>query len=126
MSSLATAPPLKPPRARWTVDEFHELSQLPIFERRRMILVDGEVLDMPAANHQHDVGIGICQQRLAEVFDAKSYWLRVQMALPMGKWTDPVPDLAVVAGALRTHVKQPNFALLVVEVADSSFDYDTG
>jgi Uma2 family endonuclease len=125
MSILAT-PKRYPPRVRWTVDEFHEMASLPIFENRRMILVDGEILDMPPANHPHDMGIGACQEALELVFSKSQFWVRVQMALPMGARTDPVPDLAVVAGARLTHSRQPNSALLVVEVADSSLDYDTG
>jgi Uma2 family endonuclease len=131
--SEAPAPPtslptfwMRPPRLRWTVAEFHELAALPKFENRRMILVDGEILDLPPANHPHDLGIGLVQLALATIFGSGSYWVRVQMALPLGLTTDLIPDLAVVLGAMRMHTVQPSSALLVVEVADSSLAYDTG
>ena len=113
-------------RIRWTVDEFHELASLPVFEGRKMILDDGEILDMPPANHPHDMGIGSCQDVLELVFSRSDYWIRIQMALPLGLHTDPIPDLAVVEGARLTHRQQPTSALLVIEVFDSSLDYDFG
>jgi Uma2 family endonuclease len=111
---------------RWTVDEFHELACLPALEGRKLILVDGEVLDMPLANHPHDMGIGRTDRQLRQIFHEAHYWVRIQMALPLGLHTDPGPDIAVVAGEMTTNVEQPTTAILVVEVADSTLDYDIG
>jgi Uma2 family endonuclease len=132
MPTLAVPPPSQPSRGyvvqpvRWTVDEFHELAGLPVFEDRKMILVDGEILAMPPANHPHDMGIGSCQDALELIFSKNDFWIRIQMALPFGQRTDPIPDLAVVAGARLTHWRQPSTALLIVDVSDTSIDYDAG
>jgi len=125
------APPLpssgpSPSRKRWNVDEFHELAVLPIFENRKMILVEGEVLDMPMANHPHDMGVGACQDMLETNFPKGGYWVRIQMALPLGRNTDPGPDVVVVTGSRSSHLRQPTSALLVIEVSDSTIEYDTG
>ena len=120
------SPRVQVQRVRWTVDEFHDLASLPIFEGREMILVDGEILDLPPANHPHDMGIGSCQDALELVFSKNSYWIRIQMALPVGPRTDTTPDVAVVEGPRLTHLSQPTTAILVVEISDTSFDYDTG
>lgn len=116
----------RPPRLRLTVDEFHELAGLQSFADRRMILVDGEILDMPPANHPHDMGISLCHLALAVLFPHTAFWIRIQMALPLGLFTDPIPDLAVVAGPMRSHTAQPTAALLVVEVSDTTIAYDLG
>jgi Uma2 family endonuclease len=113
------------PRKRWTLEEFHLLCGLPTFENRKMILVDGEILDMPNPNPPHDVGVGQTDEALRNAFGA-SFWVRVQMALVLGLATDPMPDLAVVTGPRRKYLTHPTSALLVVEVADSSLAYDTG
>src|SRR6266436_5618274 len=99
MVTLASPPPPPrlPPPMRWTVDEFHLLRGMPAFEHRRMILVEGEIHDMPNPNPPHDVGIGQREDALRDAFEP-GFWVRVQMALVLGKATDPVPDLAVVAG----------------------------
>ncbi len=43
----------------------------------------------------------------------------------LGQDTDPEPDLAVVPGRPRDYAGHPTTAALVVEVADSSLDFDT-
>lgn len=116
----------QPQRLRLTVEEFHELSGLRSFANRRVILVDGEILDMPPANHPHDMGISLSHLALAVLLPHTAFWIRIQMALPLGLHTDPIPDIAVVAGTMRSHSVQPTTALLVVEVSDSTLAYDLG
>jgi Uma2 family endonuclease len=114
------------PRKRWTLDEFHLLCGLPKFENRRMILVEGEILDMPNPNPPHDVGVGQTEEALREAF-GKEFWIRVQMALVLGQATDPMPDLTVVPGPRsRYALVHPTTAHLVVEVSESSLTYDKG
>ncbi len=47
------------------------------------------------------------------------------MSLALGRSIDPVPDLAVVAGSPRDYLQKPTTAVLVIEISDSSLDYDT-
>jgi Uma2 family endonuclease len=60
------------------------------------------------------------------LFPHTAFWIRIQMALPLGLFTDPIPDLAVVNGPMRSHTVQPTTASLVVEVSDSTLAYDLG
>src|SRR5262245_35033488 len=111
-------------RKVWTLDEFHLLCGLPKFENRRMILVEGEILDMPNPSPPHDIGIGQTDEALRLAFGG-DYWIRVQMALVLGQSTDPMPDLSVVPGPRKKYTLHPTTALLVVEVSESSLGYDT-
>ena len=119
-SSFAPIPQPK----RWTVKDFHQLRGMPWFESRRMILVQGEILEMPSPNPPHDAALGLTDQALRAAFGS-GFWVRGQMALVLGQTTDPVPDLAVVPGSPRDYTEHPRTALLVVEIADSSLKYDT-
>jgi len=136
MSALTVAPPSKlhlpalqsvalPTKKRWSVSEFHRLSESGIIKGVPTILIDGELVVIPLANHPHDMGIAACSAALSKQFDADNFWVRIQMALPLGQDTDPGPDLAIIAGAWRTHQRQPTTALLVVEVSDSTLRFDT-
>lgn len=109
---------------RWTCDEFHQLSDEGWFEGERVILVDGEVIEMPAPNPPHDMAVGLTDYLLKGLFGA-GYWVRVQTGLPLGQATDPVPDIAVVPGSPRSYPQHPSAALLVVEISDTSLAYDT-
>jgi Uma2 family endonuclease len=51
--------------------------------------------------------------------------VRNQLPLVLGLLTDPEPDLAVVPGNARDYATaHPTSALLVVEISDSTLDYD--
>lgn len=110
---------------RWTCDEFHRLWDRGALEGNWVILVDGEMLDMPAPDLPHDVSVELVNVWLRAAFPA-GYWVRVQMGLVLGVNTDPIPDVALVRGGPRTLVQLPHTADLVVEVANTSLPYDTG
>jgi Uma2 family endonuclease len=128
--SLATTPPIGsqrlpfPNRKRWTVAEFHQLRSATWLESRRLILVEGEILEIPGPNPPHDSSLGLAEEALRGAF-GRGFWVRGQMALVLGLATDPVPDLAVVEGSPRDYTEHPRTALLVVEVAESSLAYDS-
>jgi Uma2 family endonuclease len=118
-------PPTPPPRYRWTCEEFHQLGEEGWFDGRKVILVDGEILDMPLPNPPHDMATSLTDYKLKAIFSS-GFVVRVQSALVLGQDTDPGPDLAVVVGSPRDYVQHPRTAVLVVEVADSSLSYDCG
>ena len=61
---------------------------------------------------------------LRDVF-GKGWVVRVQSPLALGEQSDPQPDIAVVAGSRRDYRKaHPTTAVLIVEVADTTVDYD--
>lgn len=127
--SLATFPVVTPPqitlpqRKRWTVAEFHALRAQPQFENRWMILVEGEIIEMPGPNPPHNAALALTQAVLQAAF-GNGFWVRSQMPLVLGLSTDPVPALAVVPGEPRAWKDQPRSALLVVEISDSTLNYD--
>jgi Uma2 family endonuclease len=114
-----------PHRKRWTVAEFHQLRAAAWLESRRLILVEGEILEMPSPNPPHDASLGLTEEALRGAF-GHGFWVRGQMALVLGLATDPVPDIAVVQGRPRDYTDHPRSALLVVEIAESSLSYDCG
>ena len=121
-SLLAPQFPLPQPK-RWTVAEFHQLRSETWLEAQRMILVEGVVLEMPNPDPPHDAGLGLLEELLRVAFGQR-HWIRGQMALVLGLSTDPVPDIAVVAGSPRNYKDHPRTALLVVEISQSTLAYD--
>jgi Uma2 family endonuclease len=94
-------------------------------EGRKLILIDGEILEMAQAKPPHDRALGLTGNWLGGVFPNTQFWVRIQMGLYFGINTDPLPDLAVVPGTPRTLTQVPTTALLVIEVAESSLAFDT-
>lgn len=136
--AIAVLPTLAPPKPAvglavaqvwpqlrmWTSDEFHQLSDMGWFEGQNVILIEGEILQMPAPNPPHDMALTLADYILKVIF-AVGFTVRVQMGLALRQATDPIPDIAVVSGSPRDFVQHPNTASLIVEVSDSTVDYDT-
>jgi Uma2 family endonuclease len=132
--SSAVLPPPAPPAPpgfsspspkRWTSDEFHRLGDAGFFEGHNFILIHGEILEMPAAGALHDVALSLLDDLIRKCLPT-GFSIRCQMSLVLGRTTDPVPDLAVVRGSARDFLQKPTTAELVVEISDSSLDYDLG
>ena len=122
---IATPVPPGPPRnLRWTVDQFHYLGDLGMFEGRRAWLVDGVILEEGPMNPPHRIALELSEEALRVAFGT-GWRVCNQMPLVLGQTTDPEPDLAVIAGSPRGATAHPSTAALVVEVSDSSLRYDT-
>ena len=89
------------------------------------MLVNGEILEMPAAGGPHDVALTLLDDLIRRAFPT-GFAVRCQMSLVLGRSIDPVPDLAVVSGSARDFIHKPTTAALVVEISDSSLDYNVG
>ena len=80
---------------------------------------------MPVPNPPHSTSKALAEEVLRRIFST-GFVVRGENPLILGRTTDPVPDLAVVPGSTRdSATTHPTTAVLVVEVADSSLDYDT-
>jgi Uma2 family endonuclease len=113
-----------PRPVRWTCAEFHRLGDLGAFEGRRAMLIDGTIMEEGPMNPPHAVTLGLVEEAVRTAL-GPGWWLRNQSPLILGQTTDPEPDLAVVPGRPRDYGGHPTTADLVVEVADSSLDFDT-
>lgn len=128
-SSPASTPPpvLGAPRPiKWTCDDLYKMEALPSVRDRKIMLIDGEVLVMAAPSELASISHQLTENCLRPIFPPDQYSIRSQLGMFFGINTDPVPDIAVVIGPPRAHAYHPRTALLVVEVADTSFAFDTG
>ena len=120
---MHTTQPNKPCRQRWTVEEYERLAEQGFFTNRRVELVMGEIVQMPAMRNYHAVALSLVRDALAAAF-GDDHWIRSQMPLRLGKRSQPEPDAAVVPGQPRDYQAHPTTALLVVEISDTSLAYD--
>jgi len=126
-SSLAPGHSALWPRPlKWTCDDLSQMGGLPSFRDRKLMLIDGEILEMAPPGPPATIAQLLIENWLRTVFPPDRFCVRIQLGMFFGINTDPVPDIAVVQGSPRTQVRHPKTALLIVEVADSSLAYDTG
>jgi Uma2 family endonuclease len=120
-------PTISTPRPyRWTREEFFHMIDMGWFQDRRVELIEGEVLEMPAQKDYHGAAITLTIDALRLAF-GPGLWVRNQMSLDLSPRSVPDPDLAVIPGSPRgitTTTAMPTSALLLVEVAETTLAYD--
>lgn len=116
-------------RVRFTVDQYEDMGRAGILgEDDRVELVDGEIVQMSPIGARHMA----CVNRLNALLTPRlgqRYVISVQNPIRLSRYQEPQPDLAVLKWRDDFYAAaKPTAAdvLLVIEVAETSFDYDTG
>jgi Uma2 family endonuclease len=112
---------------KFTTQQYHLMHEAGVFnEGDRLELINGEIKTMSPIGRKH----AVCVTRLQELFISRllgkvQVWSQNPILLDNG--SEPQPDLAILkrrqdfyADCLPT----PEDILLIIEVADSSIDYD--
>jgi Uma2 family endonuclease len=126
--SIATLPvvPAEPDaRFRFTIEQFWEMYERGFFDGKRVELVGGEIVAMPAQSNEHFGTIEEVRDVLAGVFGA-GFWVRMQGTLNLAPHGVPDPDIAVVPGDRESYRGRgnPTTAFLIVEVSVARLAYD--
>ncbi len=109
---------------RWSVDEYYKIYELGLFAGRRVELIKGEIFEMSPMLSPHATSIQLVSEILRGVFE-RDFDIRAQMPINFGKFSEPEPDVAVVAGTIRDFTDHhPTTATLLVEVALTSVRFD--
>ena len=122
------APQVTRETRKFTAEEYFRMVEAGIIqEDERVELVEGEILLMPPMGHPHASGIMRHTRIFASLIVANRVTLLVQAPLPLSEHSAPEPDLALLkfreddyAGGYAS----PEDTLLVIEVAESSLNYD--
>jgi Uma2 family endonuclease len=92
----------------------------------RVELLEGEIIEITPEKSRHAATVDLVLEALRSAFGA-FHMVRVQHPLAVSGTSEPQPDLAVVPGSARDYVDEhPTSAVLVVEVSDTSLEYDRG
>jgi Uma2 family endonuclease len=117
-----------PPKPlRFTISQYRQLGSTNLFNDVKTMLIDGELYVMGMPKPPHDFGLSAALEFLQSAFGGKPFYIRNQQGFDIGTDSDPGPDLAVVKGTFRDYRdKTPTEAVMVVEIAVTSLDIDTG
>jgi Uma2 family endonuclease len=117
-------PKTVPPRVkRWTKREFYALVEKGEFQRPRVSLFRGELYEMSAVGALHERALMGVSNWMYRNFDP-AFQVRIQMSMNVPGETINEPDAAVVTHEQLVPMPYPQCAELVVEVSDSSLDFD--
>lgn len=114
-------------RRLFTVEEYHKLAEAGILvEDDRVELIDGEIVEMSPIGSRHQACVDWltreCSGRLRH-----AAIVRVQGPIRTGDRSEPQPDVALLRPRQDFYAQEhpgPADVLLVIEVADTTADYD--
>jgi len=114
-------------RHRITVDEYHRMAEAGSFAPdARVELIDGVIIDVPPIGSAHAGTVTELDTLLHRAVGDRAI-VRCQQPVEVGKYSEPQPDLALVAtraGFYRDSHPTVQDALLVIEVSDSTLQDD--
>ena len=112
---------------RFTVEEYHKLAEVGILsEDDRVELIEGEIIVNSPIGSKH----AACVNRLTHLFSQRvggRAIVSVQNPIRLGEHSEPQPDLALLKPRPDFYAEEhpkPEDVLLVVEVAETSSEYD--
>lgn len=123
MGSLSDAVTLR--TRKFDVEEYHRLGEAGILhDDDRIELIEGELVEMAPIGGEHATIVSTFTMIVARQCDSTQL-LHVQNPLRLNRESEPQPDL-VLARFVPKSRDVPNFkdALLVIEVSDSTYNYD--
>jgi Uma2 family endonuclease len=114
-------------KRRFTADEFLRMAETGILcEDDRLELIDGEVVEMSAIGLPHVAAVS-CATRALVMGAGDSAIVQPQGAVRLDLYYEPEPDLVLLKPRSDFYISRrpgPADVLLVIEVADSSLEYD--
>ncbi len=121
MSALATT-------YKFTFDEFYRLYEIGLIESKdRIELLNGEIIIMHAIGHRHAQTVTNLTADFLEQ-SRRRYLISPQNPVVLEEYSAPQPDIVVVPWSRRKANRHPtpSEVFLIIEVADSSLQYDRG
>ncbi len=116
-----------PQKRTFNVEEYYQMVRCGILkEDDRVELIDGEIIQMTPIGTKHSAGV-IRINRLFSKYYADEAIINIQNALRIDDWNEPQPDLTLLKldeDWYSYRVPQAEDAYLVIEVSDSSREFD--
>jgi Uma2 family endonuclease len=109
---------------RWKRKEYDRLVELGVFEGEPLELIAGQLVVAEPQGSYHASSISAAEYAVRAVLPP-GWLVRTQLPVSLDDESEPEPDLAVVPGQPADYrAAHPERPALVVEVADSSLDFD--
>lgn len=112
---------------RWTVGDYHRLSELGLLDRQeRTELIAGQITLMAAKGTPHVTALYLLANILRDRLGNQAL-IRTQDPIQLDDFSEPEPDLVIVRGTVLDYAEQhprPEDIDLIVEIADSTLKQD--
>jgi len=116
-------------RRHFNVAEYYKMAAAGVFsEDDRVELIEGEIVEMNPIGSRHAACVGRLTELLGRLVVGEAIvW--VQNPVQVSDYSEPLPDVALLKRRDDFYAQanpRPSDVFLIVEVADSSVEYDRG
>jgi Uma2 family endonuclease len=116
-------------RRHFNIAEYYKMAAAGVFsEDDRVELIEGEIVEMNPIGSRHAACVGRLTKLLGRMADDNAIvW--VQNPVQVSDYSEPLPDVALLRRRDDFYAQanpQPPDVFLIIEVADSSVEYDRG
>lgn len=112
---------------RFTISQYHQMSEAGILsENDKVELINGEIIEMSPIGRRHAACVDRINRLFSNILGIKVI-VRVQNPILLNNLSEPEPDIALLkprADFYESGHPQPQDIFLLIEVADSSIEYD--
>jgi Uma2 family endonuclease len=117
-----------PQRTRFDVDQYHRMGEAGIFPPdARLELIDGEILTMAPIGVGHAFAVNMLHQCFVTASAKAGHFVADQSPIILSDLSEPQPDLILLRGPASRYARRhprPADVLLLIEVAESTLEYD--
>lgn len=118
---------VRPKRLRFSVDDYYTMIGLGLLRNvERAEIIDGELIESMPIGNAHASAVKSLAENLRDIL-GKSVTFSVQDPILLDDYNEPIPDLALLkrrSDFYRGKTPLAEDALIVIEVSDSTLDYD--
>jgi Uma2 family endonuclease len=112
---------------RFTVDEYHRLGEAGILgEDDRVELLNGDLIVMAPIGGEHRTIVDSLNLLFARLTENDRYRIGIQNPVSLDPYSEPQPDVVLYASTVLGRHPRPEEIFLLIEVADSTLNYDLG
>ena len=128
--TIATATQTQTPsRHRFTVAEYYAMADAGILTRDdRVELLDGDIINMPPIGDWHQASVNYYTNILPQLLQGRAV-VTIQGPTRLSDVSEPQPDVMLLKWREDYYQgghPKPSDVLLIIEVSDTSLDYDRG
>jgi len=113
-------------KKRFTADEYHRMAQVGILGKRGIELIDGDIVVMTPIGSRHSACVASANRALVTAAGNEAI-VQTQGSVRLDLFYEPEPDLVLLRPRPDFYAARhrgPQDVILIVEVADSSIEYD--